>query len=208
MSFRSALIVIPTLGLLAGLVGCASTPQAPAAATPAAAPSTSSAVTHAELLRRQERLTPVAREIQDLVDPLEGPRAKPLPSGENRYGVVRIDSELDRVELWWAGPLPEEVRVLLARYPDIHVEVYRSKFSNNELHAASDTIARYLRGGSLGLDVTTDAIEHDVLRGRLTVHVIDPLQKWTVEDLHRHLDPLTAVPLDIVHQSSSTLHPL
>jgi hypothetical protein len=122
--------------------------------------------------------------------------------------VVCINSERERVDLWWAGPLPAEVRAVIARYPDIDVEVYRSRFSNNELHAAGDTIARYLRAGSLGFDVTTDAIEHDVSRGRVAVHVIDPRQKWTVAELHRHLDPLTRVPLEIVHQSRSTVVPL
>jgi len=185
------------------LTACSSTGPAPTA------PSTS--VPHAQLLERQERLGVVAREIQDLVDPLEGPVAKPLPSGQNRYGMVSIDPEHDRVDLWWEGPLPPEVRAVLRKHPDIEVDVHAARYSNNELHAASERLARIAppgHAGALGDGVTIDAIEHDVAAGRLTVHVLDPRGRWTVSALHQRLDAVTAVPLDIVLQREPTLRPL
>ena len=166
---------------------------------------TSSPVPRAELLQRQERLGVVARAIQDLVDPLEGPVAKPLPSGENRYGEVRIDSERDRVELWWSGPLPVEVQEVLANHPEVVTEVHEARFTDNELHEAAERIVRFLRSGRLGEDVTTDAIRKDVRAGRLEVHVIDPARRYTEAALHERLDPLSAVPLDIVQQRGPTL---
>lgn len=209
MSTRTALLVVPLVGLLLGVAGCAAQARPPQpGAEPSPGPTASAAVPRAELLRRQERLGAVARDIQDLVDPYEGPVAEPLPSGPDRYGEVRIDAERDRVELWWAGPLPKEVRAVLARHPDVTVELHRAEFSSNELRAAADVVAKFLRGGRLGADVTTDAITSDVRRGRLTVHVIDPADTWTVDELHRRLDPLTPVPLDILHQRRPTLVPL
>ena len=151
----------------------------------------------------------VARAIQDLVDPLKGPVAKPLPSGENRFGEVRIDSQRNVVELWWAGPLPREVRAVLVAHPHITTEVHLAKYSNNELQSAGNTVAQYLRSGRLGDDdLTTDVIQPNVPAGRLTVHVIDPKNRWTVAQLHQRLDPLSDVPLDIVHQRHSPIVPL
>lgn len=151
----------------------------------------------------------VASAIQDLVDPLEGPLAKPLPSGENRFGEVRIDSTRNVVELWWAGPLPEEARSVLAAHPDITTEVHLAKYSNNELRSAGDSVADYLRSGRLGDDdVTTDAVQLDVPAGRITVHVVDPKNSWTVAQLHQRLDSLSRIPLDLVHQRHSTIVPV
>jgi hypothetical protein len=207
---RPALLAIALTALLIALAGCASAaeqalvpPGTGAGSSPSPRPR--STLSRAELLRRQERLDAVATAIQDLVDPLEGRIAKRLPSGENRFAEVRIDLHRDRVELWWAGPLPAEVRSVLAAHPDVITDVHRATFSNNELQAAGDSVARFLRTGRAGSDVTTDAIEHDARSGRLTVHVIDPHDRWTVRALHRRLDPLTRVPLDIVRQHRPTL---
>lgn len=209
MTLRSVLVAVSSAGLAIGLAACASTVQRPVAGQELRASSTpSSSTARAELLARQDRLRAVARDIQDLVDPLEGPVAKPLPSGENRFAEVRINLDRDQVEVWWAGPLPREVRAILAQHPEVTTVVHRARFSNNELRAASARVAAVLRSGRLGDDVTTDAIEHDARAGRLTVHVIDPSDRWTTAELHGRLDSLTTVPLDIVRQHDATLTPL
>lgn len=209
ISLQPRWLIVPLIGLLLMLSGCAPTGQRSAIAAAPSATSDPTVVPRAELRRRQERLGVVARAIQDLVDPLEGPVAKPLPSGENRFGEVRIDSQRNVVELWWAGPLPREVRAVLVAHPHITTELHLAKYSNNELQSAGNTVAQYLRSGRLGDDdLTTDAIQRNVPAGRLTVHVIDPKNRWTVAQLHQRLDPLSDVPLDIAHQRHSTIIPL
>jgi len=96
---------------------------------------------------------PTADEQRDaaIMDPLvealsmavgESDREVPTIDGApNRYAGFKVDYPAHRIDLYWAGEVPESIRALIRSHPDVDVATHVAEYSQIEMLEARDRIA-------------------------------------------------------------------
>lgn len=96
---------------------------------------------------------PSADEQRDaaIMDPLvealsiavgESDREVPTIDGAaNRYAGFKVDYPAHRIDLYWAGEVPDSIRALIRAHPDVDVATHVAEYSQIEMLEARDRIA-------------------------------------------------------------------
>ena len=139
----------------------------------------------ADLWERQSRLVSVAGAIEGLVDPTESGR--PTRSGMDGYLLVRIDLEMNAVELFWKGEIPGKVRNVIAAHPDVQVRIHHTAYSEVEYMDSQDALVEVAKASvaKAGGSAQLLAIQHVEDREGFQVFLFDPDRRVSVRDLLR-----------------------
>jgi len=138
-----------------------------------------------DLWERQSRLVTVAGGIEGLVDPTESGR--PTRPGVDGFLLVKIDLEIDTVELYWKGEIPAKVQRIIDAHPDVKVRIHTTAYSEIEYMDSQDalftraTAAVAKSGGSAHVL----GIAHVGDRQGFQVLLFDPDRAVSVPDLLR-----------------------
>ena len=139
----------------------------------------------ADLWDRQSRLAVVAGRIEDLVDPTESGR--PTRSGMDGYLLVKIDLEMNAVELFWKGEIPGKVRKVIAAHPDVQVRIHHTAYSEIGYMDSQDALVKVAKASvaKAGGNAQLLAIQHVGDREGFQVFLFDPDRQVSVRDLLR-----------------------
>ena len=153
----------------------------------------------ADLWERQSRLVTVASGIEGLVDPTESGR--PTRPGMDGYLLVKIDLELNAVELFWKGGIPAKVRSVIAAYPNVRVRIHRTAYSEAEYIDSQDALVSLANAAvaKAGGSAQLVGIQHVGDREGFQIFLYDPDRVVSVPNLLRDYAKtgLLDVPIDV-----------
>jgi hypothetical protein len=145
----------------------------------------------------QERLLPVARAIQAVVDPTESGRPAPINGAVDNFSEVAIDPSANTVSLYWKGSVPSAITDIIAKYPTTAVTILPAKYSLAELTAAEDLLDKTLHQTHLlgpGISLASASIDPAV--GNVDVRVASDGSADTAS-ITKFIDDLLPVPATV-----------
>lgn len=148
--------------------------------------------------RSENFLTPLALDIQALVDPLETARPLPIDGEPSGFGEVSIDTTAGCVTLLWKGDLPDAVLSIIEKYREVPLNVVQVPASLIELSEAMDRIDQgIMHDKFFGPDVRLVSGEKDVRKNLVTLVVADHQHVATEEELRVKIEELAGVPVEV-----------
>ena len=97
----------------------------------------------ADRWERQARLVTVVSGIESVVDPTESGR--PTRPGMDGYLLVKIDLEMNSVELFWKGDIPAKLQRVIEAHPDVQVRIHTATYSEIQYMDAQDALSALVR---------------------------------------------------------------